>query len=259
MLRLLHLLGPYVVWLYPIGVLILLGYLRAWLRAGRDVRASLFSLEREMAVARMRRAASGTFVTFGLLMVLFAGQLFLGRSINWSEIIKPTATPDFLPTSLFVPTPAPGTPTTPDPKYTPAPTSTRRPTPVPVTLIPSPTAPPLVTETPPPTPPPPPSCSDAGVQIVQPGEGAQIEGRVDIRGTANIRGFQYYKLELGLGEEPTRWSSIADVRHNPVTNGLLEVWDTTDLPAGSYTLRLVVVDSSGNYPPPCEVRVYVTH
>jgi hypothetical protein len=257
-LRLLRLLGPYVVWLYPIGVLILLVYLRAWLLAGRDLRASLFSLEREVAVARMRRAAGGAFTTFGLLVILFFGQFYLGRSINWADIIRPTPTPDFLPTSLFVPTPGPGTPTTPGPEVTPSPTSTRRPTPRPVTLIPSPTAMPMVTETP--TPPPPPAdCSDPNVQILQPTDGAQIQGRVDIRGTASIPGFQFYKIELGLGEQPTRWSSIADVHRNPVTNGLLEVWDTTDLPAGSYTVRLVVVDATGNFPPPCEVRVFVTH
>ncbi len=258
-LQLLRLLGPYVVWLYPIGVLILLMYVRTWLLAGRDLRASLFSLEREVAVARMRRAAAGAFTTFGLLAGLFVLQFYIGRSVDWSDVIRPTATPPFIPTALAVLTPDPGAEGTPVPEATPRPTSTRRPTLRPVTLIPSPTVSlEMPTETPTP-PPPPPNCSDPNVQIVQPIDGEQIQGRVDIRGTANIPNFQFYKIELGLGEQPSRWSVISDVRRTPVENGLLEVWDTTDLPAGSYTLRLVVVDVTGNFPPPCEVRVFVTH
>jgi hypothetical protein len=253
-LPLLHLLAPYVVWLYPIGVFVLLIYLRAWLQASRDLRGSLFSLEREMALARMRRAAVGAFTCFGLLAALFFARLYLGQ-MNISEIIRPTPTPDFVPTSLFAPTPAPGTPTTPEPATTPSPTPTRRPTARPVTLVPSPTPAPLPTETPSL---PPPHCPDPGIQITQPGQGAKVHGRVDIRGTANIANFQFYKIELGLGEHPSRWATISDVRRSPVIDGLLEVWDTSDLPAGSYSLRLVVVDVSGNYPPPCEVQIYVT-
>lgn len=257
MLQLLRLLGPYVVWLYPIGVLILLIYVRAWLLAGRDLRASLFTLEREVAVARMQRAGTGAFATFGLLLGLFIIQFYVGRNVDWSDVIRPTATPPFIPTSLVVPTPGPGTPMTAELESTPRPTSTRRPTPLPVTLIPSPTAlSTMPTETPTPVPPP---AMHANVQILQPVDGAQIEGRVDIRGTANIPNFQFYKIELGLGEQPSRWSTISDVRRTPVENGLLEVWDTSDLPVGSYTLRLVVVDVTGNFPPPSEVRVFVTH
>lgn len=260
MLRLFRLLGPYVVWLYPIGVMVLLVYLRSWLIASRDLRASLFTLEREMAAARMRQAAMGSFSVFGALMGLFFAQFYLGRTIDLNELIRPTPTPEFIPTSLFVSTPAPGTPGTPDAfeETTPAPTSTRRPTPRPITLIPSPTLTPTeeVTATPAA---PPAACPDANAQILQPGQGAQIRGRVDIRGTASIPNFQFYKVELGLGEHPSRWTTIADVHRSPVTNGLLEVWDTSDLPTGSYTLRLVVVDASGNYPDPCQVLIYVTH
>lgn len=252
MLRLLRLLAPYVVWLYPIGALILLVHLRAWLVASRDLRASLFTLEREMAVARMRHAATGAFGIFGVLMALFFAQFYLGRTLDLRELIKPTATPDLIGRSTFASTPMPGTPTTPEPQATPSATSTRRPTPRPITLVPSPTPEPLA------TPVPAADCPDPNVRITQPGQGQQIKGRVDIRGTANNPGFQFYKIELGLGERPTRWTSISDVHQNPVMDGLLEVWDTSDLPAGSYSLRLVVVDASGNYPPPCEVQVFVT-
>jgi hypothetical protein len=263
-LRLLELLAPYVVWLYPIGVVVLLIYLRAWILAGRDLRASIFSLEREMAVGRMRRAAAGALACFGLLVGLFVTQVHFLANLDIAGLIKPTPTHGFMPTSLYASTPGPGTPTTAEAGPTPMPTSTRRPSPRPVTLVPSPTARPASESEPEPepenveTPAPPPSCPDPNVQITQPGQGARITGRVDIRGTANIPGFQFYKIELGLGEQPSRWTTINDVRRNPVTGALLEVWDTSDLPAGSYSLRLVVVDATGNFPPPCEVLVHVT-
>ncbi|MDI7277255.1 MAG: hypothetical protein QME94_14865 [Anaerolineae bacterium] len=254
MLRLLHLLAPYVVWLYPIGVLILLVYLRSWFTASRDLRASLFTLEREMAAARMRRAATGVFCVFGVLMGLFFAQFHLARAIDLNMWIRPTPTPELIGTSLWVPTPGPVTATPTGPTPTPTATATRRPTRQPVTPTPSPTNTVEATPTPPPA-----HCPDENARIVQPGQGAQIRGRIDIRGSANIPGFQFYKIELGLGENPNRWTSISDVHRNPVSDGLLEVWDTSELPAGTYTVRLVVVDASGNYPAPCEVLVYVTH
>lgn len=257
MLPLLRLLGPYVVWLYPIGVLILLVYLRAWLLASRDLRASLFTLEREMAVARMRRAATGAFAIFGALIGLFVVQFYVTRTMDISDVIRPTPTSEIIGRSQFLPTPGPTRDRTLEPlepTMTPSPTSTRRPTPLPVvTSLPSPTPEPVD------TPVPPALCPDPGVRIAQPGQGQNIQGRIDIRGTASIPGFQFYKVELGLGEHPGRWTSISDIHGTSVTDGLLEVWDTSDLPAGSYSLRLVVVDATGNFPPPCEVQVYVSH
>jgi len=253
--QLLRLLGPYVVWLYPIGIIILAIYVRAWLLASRDLRASLFSLEREVAVRRMRRAASGAFCAFGVLIGFFFVQFFLMRTFDWDKIIRPTPKPGFdIPPVDYAETAAAPT-ATPDPRTpspTPSPSPTRRPT---IDWKPTAAAP-AVTATPQA---PPASCPTAGVQITQPGQGAQVSGRVDIRGTANIGGFDFYKVELGLGENPARWTSISDVHHNPVNDGLLDVLDVSSLPAGTYSIRLVVVDITGNFPPPCEVRLVVTH
>lgn len=251
MLQLLQLLAPYVVWLYPIGVLVLLIYLRNWLMASRDLRASLFSLEREVAVRRMRRAATGAFCTFGVLVACFCTQFFLASALDLDRIIHPTPTPGFtVPTVARVETPTPD-PRTPSP--TPSPTPTRQPTVARTTPAPTPAV-----ETPPP-PAPPANCPTEGVQITWPGQGAHVSGRLEIRGTANIPGFNFYKIELGLGEEPGGWSGIGDMHYEPVSNGVLDVLDTSSLPAGTYSIRLVVVDLTGNYPPPCTVQIVVTH
>ena len=78
-----------------------------------------------------------------------------------------------------------------------------------------------------------------------------------IRGTAQIDNFQFYKLEYGLGENPQQWNSIGDIHRSPVADGALGVWDTAGFPNGVFKLRLTVVEISGNFPPPLEVRVII--
>jgi len=87
---------------------------------------------------------------------------------------------------------------------------------------------------------------------------AVLKGVVQIRGTANIRDFQFYKVEFGIGDKPWAWSVIGDnVVRKPVVDDLLVTWDTSKVPPGVYTLQLTVVDITGNYPPPCKVTVSV--
>jgi hypothetical protein len=81
---------------------------------------------------------------------------------------------------------------------------------------------------------------------------------VEIRGSANIDNFDYYKFEMKGEITAGEWAFIQRYE-TPVTDGLLGVWDTSPLPAGAYTFRLVVVDKTGNYPKPCEVKVTIEH
>ncbi len=87
--------------------------------------------------------------------------------------------------------------------------------------------------------------------------GAQVSGRVIIQGTAAHDHFQFYKVELGQGEEPTAWHVISDIHEAPVTNGVLDEFDTPAVPNGVYWLQLTVVDQMGNFPQPCRVRVII--
>ncbi len=64
-------------------------------------------------------------------------------------------------------------------------------------------------------------------------------------------------MEYGLGEIPDQWHSIGSVNRTPVVNSMLVVWDTSGFPNGVAWLRLTVVDVSGNFPPPFEVRVTI--
>lgn len=99
----------------------------------------------------------------------------------------------------------------------------------------------------------------AGVAITSPRDsGDPVRGKVSINGSASIANFQFYKVEFAPGNNPADTSfhnMAADVHRSAITNGLLDVWDTTGLPDGPYTLRLTVVDIRGNFPcPPVVVR-----
>jgi len=89
---------------------------------------------------------------------------------------------------------------------------------------------------------------------------AVLKGAVEIKGSAYYEEtdkFDYYKFEFrrqGISE----WSFLQSFGE-PVADGFLGVWDTSPLPAGAYTFRLVVVDKTGNYPEPCEVEVTIEH
>jgi hypothetical protein len=80
-----------------------------------------------------------------------------------------------------------------------------------------------------------------------------------IEGSAAIDDFLYYKVEFGAGEQPTSWSIIGDLGYSPIIDGMLTTWYAADLPAGVYTLRLVVVDNTGNHLPPAQVQVNLQH
>jgi len=96
------------------------------------------------------------------------------------------------------------------------------------------------------------------VQITAPRPGAHLEGVVEIWGTVDIADFWYYKVEFAVGANPaeTDWHWIGEGR-NPVEGGVLLTWNTAGLSPGVYSLRLTVVDVTGNYPPPCQVQLHI--
>ena len=85
------------------------------------------------------------------------------------------------------------------------------------------------------------------VQITSPEVSQEIRGTVPIIGSALVPDFQYYKVEYGNGPDPSQWFLIGSMHEVPVVNGQLEIWDTTTLPDGVYSLRLRAVRRDGNY------------
>jgi len=92
-----------------------------------------------------------------------------------------------------------------------------------------------------------PALQQAQVQITSPEMNAQVRGVIAILGSASVPNFQFYKIEYGVGPNPSQWALIGTMRDAPVMNGQLEVWDTSKVPDGVYSLRLHAVKKDGNY------------
>ncbi len=91
------------------------------------------------------------------------------------------------------------------------------------------------------------NCSAGNAAITSPKPGAPVSGVVQIEGIANLdSGFKYYKLEVSPAGRDA-FSTIGNQVAQPVNGGQLGAWDSASVPDGAYTLRLRVVDATGNY------------
>lgn len=80
------------------------------------------------------------------------------------------------------------------------------------------------------------------VQITSPAASATVQGRVIVTGRAMSDDFLSYAIEWGNGLEPTQWVRVY-ASGRGVLGGSLGVWDTSVVPDGPYTLRVVLEDS----------------
>jgi hypothetical protein len=237
----------YSIWLYAFCLLLILYYMRSLILARSERSNTIFTIEREVAAHKEGRALSGIGVMLGLAVIITGFKYYVVPNVDIEMIADPTPTLSIIvptrqvPTPTLEPTTVESTPTT---VVQQQPTATLEPTDTP--------APP--TNTPPP---PPAACPDPNNRITSPGMNASLSGRVAIYGSAAHGQFQFYKVEFGQGEDPSAWHVINDIHHNQVSGGVLEEFDTTAVPNGVYWLQLTVVDQSGNFPPPCRVRVVV--
>jgi hypothetical protein len=106
-----------------------------------------------------------------------------------------------------------------------------------------------------------PECTDPRATIVFPGVNQTISGAVDVLGSATHENFSYYKLEYANGADASQAAEYFYLGggNSPVDNGVLATIDTEPLANGAYTLRLTVVDNTGNFPEPCRVTVQVAN
>lgn len=106
------------------------------------------------------------------------------------------------------------------------------------------------------------ACLNTEATISWPTDGEELSGIVEIQGTANIANFAFYKIEYRSVSSDGTWRAIM-AGTEPVceifceTEDFLGTWDTSLVPAADYLLRLVVTDTSGNAPQPCQIRVRV--
>ncbi len=78
------------------------------------------------------------------------------------------------------------------------------------------------------------------VHITAPGMFMDVNGVVQIVGTASGADFDYYRIQVGQGLNPQDWVQVGEDMHTPVEDGILGKWDTSGL-NGLYAVQLVVV------------------
>jgi hypothetical protein len=237
MTTLVKLVSEYYIWLIGACVLGALSYIGRAIMAHREKSRAIFTLEKEAAASTRIRSIGMAFVLLILSGAIYLTTIYLEPNLDLEAEIEAT------PTALLQPTPTP-TPGEPTVTYTPRPTRTPRPTQIPE-VTPTPTSEPVVL----------PNCPIDGARLTYPTVNTILKGVVEIRGSANIDDFDYYKFEF-RSEGATDWSFIQDFKE-PVADGILGSWNTAGLPAGDYRFRLVVVRKDGNYPEPCEVQVTI--
>jgi hypothetical protein len=245
--QVLQIIADYQWWIYGVLGLLLLFYLRRAIVARRENVRSIFKLEQEQARGRYGRSV------LALAIIL----LFMGGVFGLSNYFLPTLNrpPEPTPTATSGPLAAPTLTATPPPAtITPTATATMvrptrlvRPSDTPEVVV---TEPPLVR---------PPACPNASARMTSPGVNQVVRGNVPILGAANIPNLQYYKVEVGPGQNPRdhEWTVVGRLHESPVPSGRLETFNSGAYAPGTYTLRLVVVDATGNYPEPCKVTVVV--
>jgi len=99
-------------------------------------------------------------------------------------------------------------------------------------------------------------CLNDEATIDSPASGEEVRGLLEIRGTANIPNFAFYKIEVRPSEPNSGWQVIT-AGTETLTGEVLGAWDTSLVENGIYLLQLVVTDSSGNAPLPCTLEIVV--
>lgn len=96
-------------------------------------------------------------------------------------------------------------------------------------------------------------CSNSAARITAPRYGARVTGPFWVEGAADTPSFARYEIELrrdGTSEWMNQGTYFA-----PVTSGHLARIDPAQFGSGAFWIRLTVVDTTSNYPPPCAILV----
>ena len=78
------------------------------------------------------------------------------------------------------------------------------------------------------------------VNITAPALFAEVNGAVQIKGTADGANFDHYRVLVGQGVDPQTWIQVGRDSTTTVNNNVLATWDTAGL-AGLYAVQLQVI------------------
>jgi len=256
--------ATYAPWIYFVcGIVALYQMYRTWL-VRIERRQAVFSLEREKAVRDLGNIFSTALLLLSIMGITYFTSTTLVKALEplVQEAVNPSPAFDFILTPTTTPLPVTPTPlfvfaTSVFTDTATTPEADGDGTVVAAVTFVAPTAAPV--ESPPTAAPVPvvqsPSCSNGSSIFLRPGANETVRGVITVVGTASHPSFQYYKIEYAPAGT-TDWGYLAGDQ-NAVVNGVLANIDTNVLGNGAWTLRLVVVDETGNYPEPCQVTIFV--
>lgn len=99
------------------------------------------------------------------------------------------------------------------------------------------------------------TCVEGIVEITSPQDGEAVSGTVEIIGSVNTENFGSYKYEYSTTAAED-WVTIAAGNRLKLDESL-GFWYTSDLPPGTYLLKLVPLNNVGDDLTPCIIRVEV--
>lgn len=213
-------------------VLVLLAVIYAWLllQAYQGLRGAVFGLERERAISKLTRSGAMLALVISGILATFVITTFA------SPAIPPSLRPTALPTVSLL--------ATSEPEGALEGGGGSAATPLTVDMIDGS------------------GCQNPEATISSPESGEAVRGEVEILGTANITGFAFYKLEYHDLKAGSDWLAIsasnAPVCENCDEEQFLGAWDTSLVTPGQYAVQLVVTDTLGNAPLPCQILLQVT-
>jgi len=105
-------------------------------------------------------------------------------------------------------------------------------------------------------------CANLNATIIEPESLSSIQGQVDFKGAANTPGFAFYKLEYHDLQPGSNWLAISASNTTVCEQGCPEEdqlgsWDSSLVRPGQYAVQLVVTDTQGNAPMPCQILIQV--
>jgi hypothetical protein len=212
-------------WVYAILTVFLLISLPGVFRLWNEYRTAIFGLEREIIQHKLNTALTVVFLLMAAAVAEFFIVTFVTPSMpNTTQLPTPTLNLLALPT----PTQLVGTPVLSATKAT-----------VQVTVTPSANG-----------------CLPGRLEWTFPKMGEAISGTVALKGTVNLPNLGFYKYEYSPVNS-TNWITIAANNVIVINNVLGGQWNTGQLAAGDYLLRLVVTESNDNVLPPCVIAVRI--
>lgn len=219
------LMEEYQIWIYLVLGLAGIIYLHLSIKWYAELRRSIFGLERERAMSKIGRSAAMLALVTAGAIATFIVVTFVVPSVPLSAI--PTAVPtiSLLTTSVPLLQSSSGE----------------------VFQTATPRAVEPIDES---------GCANPVATLTSPAPGEALRGVVEIKGTAKIPNFAFYKIEYIHLVPGAVWRAISAGTETK-EDEILGTWDTSLVMPGDYGFRLVVTDTAGNAPLPCEILVSV--